>query len=139
MTKDANIRDYAAAHMNRLLTALAFQVHRTVQKPGVEEIHDLRVGIRRLSQALRLFRDFVPGREAAKIERRLKHMMRLTSQIRNRDIALEFLARSQHGEQRRRLEKQRKTYQREFSDLVRRWTANNFSARWRDGLSLRGV
>ena len=66
-------------------------------------------------------------------------MMRLTSQIRNRDIALEFLARSQHGEQRRRLEKQRKTYQREFSDLVRRWTANNFSARWRDGLSLRGV
>jgi CHAD domain-containing protein len=138
------MHDYAIEQMNRLLTTLAFQVHRAAKKPGPEEIHDLRVSIRRFSQGLQLFADFFPKWEVKKIRRMLKRMMRLTSSIRDRDIALEFLAESEpassnHGVHHPRLAKERSAYQRRFAEMVRRWSAHDFSAKWRNGLALRGV
>jgi CHAD domain-containing protein len=138
------MHDYAVEQMNRLLTTLAFQVHRAAKKPGPDEIHDLRVSIRRFSQGLELFSDFFPKWEIKKIHRMLKRMMRLTSSIRDRDITLEFLAESkpalsQHSVHQPRLAKERSAYQRQFAEMVRRWSAHDFSAKWRNGLSLRGV
>jgi hypothetical protein len=69
----------------------------------------------------------------------LKRMMRITSSIRDRDITLEFLIESEHTAHRPRLTKERSTYQRQFAEMVRRWSAQDFSAKWRNGLSLRGV
>lgn len=139
MTSDIGLHDYAVEQMNRLLTALAFQVHRAAKKPGVDEIHDLRVSIRRFAQGLELFSDFFPKGEVKKIRRVLKRMMRLTSSIRDRDIALQFLPQSHQAEHRPRLAKERGAYQRQFAEMVRRWTARDFSARWRNGLSLQSV
>jgi CHAD domain-containing protein len=144
MTAQASMHDYAVDQMNRLLTTLAFQVHRAAKKPGPDEIHDLRVSIRRFSQGLQLFSDFFPKWEIKKIDRMLKRMMRLTSSIRDRDITLEFLTgkqpgSSQHSAHRPRLARERSTYQRQFAEMVRRWSARDFSAKWRNGLSLRGV
>jgi len=138
------MHDYAIEQMNRLLTTLAFQVHRAAKKPGPDEIHDLRVSIRRFSQGLQLFSDFFPKWEIKKIRRMLKRMMRLTSSIRDRDITLEFLAESEHASSNQsghqpRLAKERSTCQRQFAEMVRRWSAHDFSAKWRNGLSLRGV
>ena len=138
------MHDYAVEQMNRLLTTLAFQVHSAAKKPGPDEIHDLRVSIRRFSQGLQLFADFFPKWEIKKIRRMLKRMMQVTSSIRDRDITLEFLAGSQaasalHGTHRPRLAKERGAYQRQFAEMVRRWSAHDFSAKWRNGLSLRGV
>ncbi len=138
------MHDYAIEQMNRLLTTVAFQVHRAAKKPGPEEIHDLRVSIRRFSQGLELFAAFFPKWEVKKIHRMLKRMMRLTSSIRDRDITLEFLASSQHASSphtthRTRLTRERSTYQRQFAEMVRRWSARDYSAKWRSGLSLRGV
>jgi CHAD domain-containing protein len=138
------MHDYAIEHMNRLLTTLAFQVHRAAKKPGPEEIHDLRVSIRRFSQGLELFSDFFPKWEVKKIRTMLKRMMQLTSSIRDRDITLEFLTASQHtssqhSTHRPRLARERGAYQRQFSEMVRRWSEHDFSAKWRNGLSLRGV
>jgi CHAD domain-containing protein len=139
MKGTAAIHDYVIEQMNHLLTTLAFQVHRAAKKPGAKEIHDLRVSIRRFSQGLLLFTDFFPKWEVKKIKRFLKRMMRLTSEIRNRDIAIEFLAKSKEQEQLRRLEKERTSYQRQFTEMVRRWSARDFSAKWRNSLSLRTV
>jgi CHAD domain-containing protein len=144
VTGQGSMHDYAVEQMNRLLTTLAFQVHRAAKKPGPDEIHDLRVSIRRFSQGLELFADFFPKWEIKKINRMLKRMMRLTSSIRDRDITLEFLAESkpasaQHGAHQPRLAKERSAYQRQFAEMVRRWSTHDFSAKWRDGLSLRGV
>src|ERR1700756_2864642 len=100
--------------MNRLLTSLAFRVHRAAKKPGPGEIHDLRVSIRRFSQGLDLFAGFFPKWEVKKIHRMLKRMMRLTSSIRDRDITLEYLTTSQHtsaSQHSARLAKERSTYQ----------------------------
>jgi len=139
MTAAAPIRAYAIEQMNHLLTRLAFQVHRAAKKPGPDEIHDVRVSIRRFSQGLSMFYDFFPAWEVKKVRKRLKRMMRLTSQIRDRDITLEFLAETKDTTHPKRFERERLTYQREFSEMVRRWSARDFSAKWRNGLSLRSV
>jgi CHAD domain-containing protein len=139
VTGKVSIHDYAVEQMNRLLTSLAFQVHRAAKKPGPEEIHDLRVSIRRFSQGLQLFSDFFPKWEVKKIRTMLKRMMRVTSSIRDRDITLEFLKESQHTAHKPWLERERGTYQRQFAEMVRRWSAQDFSAKWRNGLSLRSL
>jgi CHAD domain-containing protein len=138
MTGATHIRDYAIEQMNHVLTTLAFQVHRAAKKPGSKEIHDLRVSIRRFSQGLRLFAGFFPEREVEKIRQRLKRMMSLTSEIRDRDIALEFISRTNPAAH-LRLKKERDSYSRQFSEMVRRWSARDFSAKWRSRLSLRTV
>jgi CHAD domain-containing protein len=139
MNGTASMHDYALEQMNRLLATLAFEVRRAAKKPGADEIHDLRVSIRRLTQALELFSDFFPKWEVKKIRQALKQMMRLTSSIRDRDITLEFLAETKHAAHRPRLNKERSGYRREFAELARRWNAEDFSAQWRAGLSLGGA
>jgi CHAD domain-containing protein len=139
VNRDAGIQDYVIERMNRLLTTLAFQVHRAAKKPGAEEIHDLRVSIRRFLQGLLLFTEMFPNWEVKKIKRMLKRMMQLTSEIRNRDIALEYLATETGRAHCERLQKERSVFQRRFAEMVRRWNARDFSAKWRNGLSLRGV
>jgi CHAD domain-containing protein len=130
------IRDFALDQMNHLLTRLAFEIHRAAKVPGPEEIHDVRVSIRRFSQGLLLFKDLFPPWEAKKVKRRLKRMMRLTSEIRDRDITLDFLRSVKETRHRPRLVKQRLALQKEFAQMVRRWNARDFSANWRVGLSL---
>jgi CHAD domain-containing protein len=139
MTGAPGIRDYALDQMNHLLTRLAFQIHRAAKVPGPEEIHDVRVNIRRFSQGLLLFQDFFPLWEAKKIRRRLKRMMKLTSEIRDRDITLDYLAGLKQTRHRPRLVKKRLALQKEFSQMAHRWNARDFSARWRSGLSLKST
>ena len=139
MTSKTSIHDYAVEQMNRLLTTLAYQVHRAAKKPGPDEIHDLRVSVRRFAQGLELFADFFPKWEVKKIRRMLKRVMSVTSDIRDRDIALDFLKESGHAAHQSRVQKERLAYQRQFSELLRRWSARDFSTKWRNGLSLRSV
>jgi len=135
----ASIHDYAAEQMNHLLTTLVFQIHRAAKRVGPDEIHDVRVSIRRFSQGLELFVGFYPKWEVKKIERRLTRMMKLTNEIRDRDIGLEYLGNSRKNTLRRRLVRERLEHQREFIEMVRRWTARDFSKKWRTALSLHNV
>jgi CHAD domain-containing protein len=139
VTGKTPIRDYAMEQMNHLLTNLAFQVHRAGKLPGPDEIHDVRVSIRRFSQGLILYAGFFPKWEVKKARRRLRRMMNLTSEIRNRDIALKFLADQKQIKHRKRLVKERLTFQAQFAQMVTRWAGRDFSAKWRNSLSLRGV
>jgi hypothetical protein len=95
--------------------------------------------VRRFSQGLRLFADFFPKWEVKKIRRMLKRVMRVSSAIRDRDVTLDFLKEAGHTTHQSRLEKERLAYQRQFSELLRRWSARDFSTKWRNGLSLRSV
>lgn len=139
MSATTNIHDFALEQMNHLLTRLTFEIHRAAKTPGPAEIHDVRVSIRRFSQGLLLFKDLFPSWEVKKIKKRLKRMMRLTSEIRNRDITLEYLTKEKQTRHRARLVKQRLALQKEFSEMVTRWNAREFSAHWRTGLSLRNT
>jgi CHAD domain-containing protein len=136
MKEDSGIRDYAIAQLDRSLTILASQVQRAAERPGADEIHDLRVSIRRFSQSMQLFADFFPKGQVKKIRGMLKGLMRLTSAIRDRDIALDFLSASASQVHRPRLQKERTAHQRQFSQMLRRWNSADFTSQWRNGLSL---
>jgi CHAD domain-containing protein len=136
--KDAPIRDFAVSQMNRLLSDLAFEAHRATKSRDPEVIHDLRVAVRRFGEALRLFPEFFPHWEVKKIRKRLNRMMDLTSEIRNRDVALRYLGKEKVKDPvlRASLQRDRRIHEREFTRMIRRWTSRDFSAKWRIGLSL---
>jgi CHAD domain-containing protein len=56
-----------------------------------DHIHNLRVAIRRFTQALRVFKDLLDRARVRKMRRRLKKIMDLCGAVRNCDVALEVL------------------------------------------------
>ena len=55
--------------------------------PGPEAIHQRRVSIRRLTEAVRALEDWVDARKAAKLRQRLRPVMKAAGETRNLDIA----------------------------------------------------
>ncbi len=90
---DQLMRDYATGQVADLLRRMAFQANRACVLKHADSVHDLRVSIRRLAQCLRAFGQFLPQGRVRKIRQRLKQMLDLASQVRNRDIALGLLRR----------------------------------------------
>jgi CHAD domain-containing protein len=85
------MRRFVAEHVATLLRRLAFRMNRAAGSGNPESLHDLRVTIRRFNEALRVFQEFFPHRKAKKIRHRLRTVMDLAAEIRNRDIAEEYL------------------------------------------------
>ncbi len=85
------MRRFAAEHAAALLRRLAFRMNRAARSGDPESLHDLRVTIRRFNEVLRIFQEFFPHRQARKIRKRLRDVMDLAAEIRNRDIALALL------------------------------------------------
>jgi CHAD domain-containing protein len=127
------VREQTTARLNRF----AFELHRAARMRDAQAIHDLRVSIRRLSQCLRIFRQFFPNKEVKRIHRRLRAVMDLAAVVRNRDIARELLERAGGGPPlRARLIEQRKHAERDMVDEIVRISRRELSARWRARLGL---
>ena len=75
------------ARMSRVLAEL----ERATQHPDEEAVHDLRVAIRRLSQALRIFSGLLPAKGARKVRQRLKVVLDAAAVVRDLDVGLELL------------------------------------------------
>lgn len=131
--------EFAREQASRLLGRVVFEAHHVIRKPEADPVHDLRVSIRRFSHALAAFVPLLEARPVKKVRARLKRVMELTSEIRNRDIALEFLVRRKVGPRTvlarsLMLERDRAT-----EKLVRdleRWIAKDSAAKWRRSLDL---
>lgn len=134
MNPSLPLQIYGGQQIDRLLTQLAKDLRRTQTNSEPDSIHDLRVSIRRLGQALRVFRGFVPEAELKPIRKLLRQMMDLTSEVRNRDIAVELIADSKNNKLKQQLRKDRKAYAERFNQVVREWNAGNVPATWRNAL-----
>jgi CHAD domain-containing protein len=86
------MREFVREQTARLLARLKEQIQRASDNGDPDSIHDLRVAIRRFTQCLRIFKQFLPARETRKIRKRLKRIMDLAAEVRDRDVALELLA-----------------------------------------------
>lgn len=91
------MREYAQARVQLLLAAVLANVEGATRVPGADSIHALRVSIRRLQQALRIFAQYLPSPGAKKIRRELKQVMDLSGEVRNRDIAISLLEKAQYN------------------------------------------
>lgn len=130
-------RKFAGQNAARLLRRLAFQMSVTRKTPDAGAVHDLRVAIRRFSQALAVFKPCFPGKETRKIRRRLKKLMNLAGTVRNFDIALRLLSKSRAEEAsslRPKLQSQRKENQRVLLGAVQRRIERKSSLKWRTAL-----
>src|SRR5215467_218780 len=86
------MRDYAHQQTAILLRRLAMQINRAARSGDPDAVHDLRVAIRRLSRCLRVFAEFYPGNGWKKMRCRLKDLMDACGGVRDRNIALDLLA-----------------------------------------------
>lgn len=84
---------FATRHTRRLSRNLALQVNRAIKTCDAGAVHQTRVAIRRLSQALAVCKTCFHAKEMRKTRRRLKKMMSAAGVVRNCDIAERFLIR----------------------------------------------
>lgn len=133
------IQDYALRQTGDLLRRVVFQVNRVCRLKNEESVHDLRVSIRRLQQCLRVFRQFFPASKAKELRKTLGHFLDLAAEVRNRDIALEFL-RSARGVKAEELERQwvaeRREAEQQLIQELKQWAKKNPQRKWRTRLGL---
>ena len=129
---------FSATNVIKLLESLAFQAGRARRSPGPEAVHDLRVAIRRFSYALTFFqRSFAP-KVWKKIRRSLKDTLAIAGEVRNCDIALEYLSKLREPEAMALQEKvqlRRKEGAIALRQNLNQWVWRKASAKWRAALS----
>jgi CHAD domain-containing protein len=121
------------------LSKLAAEIDRAADDATPDAIHDLRVSIRRLSRCLRAFAQFYPGRSWKKARAELSDLLHGAGEVRDRDIALEMVAKA--GIARRsvivaKLEAQRAKAHVELVDEIRRWRDRKITGKWRSRLEV---
>jgi CHAD domain-containing protein len=128
---------YAEAKLASRLKKVSSTLRRAAKDPeDPENIHDLRVAIRRFTQALRVFQDLLDGARVRKMRRRLKKIMDLCGAVRNCDVALEVLRAARvpaAGAIYKRVRKTRSQLARDLSDLLSASRAAKIKG-WRDWL-----
>lgn len=130
---------FAAEQVRTLLQRLAYQVGNTMKSRSPEAIQDLRTAVRRLAQALAVFKDCFPNRELKKIRRRLKHTMALTGAVRDCDIALQLLAESKapgRAGLQQKLRARRREWERALQASLKLWVDRKSSSKWRHALDI---
>ncbi len=131
--------EYARKRLSTLLRRLAFRLNRAAQLRDADSIHDLRVAIRRFEQCLKIFHSFFPGGYKKKIHRRLRRIMDVSGDVRNRDIALELLRKARVLDTSAisvRMLQDRKQAQNELLRVFDQWGSRDVSKKWRARLGL---
>jgi len=82
---------FAKVSLDARLAKLMEQVERCAVKAGVDEVHDLRVSIRRFSQALRIFASMLSAKPVKTMRRALRPAMEAAGCLRDLDVGLERL------------------------------------------------
>jgi CHAD domain-containing protein len=130
---------YATEQAAALLGRFAFELRKTAKSTDPDAIHDLRVSIRRLTQCLKTFSQCFPAGGARKIRRRLRTLMDLSAEVRNRDIALVLVKQAgipSESSLHRRLADERKQTEKELTVALNRWRKRELSRKWRLRLGL---
>ena len=68
----------------RLLDELVAEMHRTAKSPDVDAVHDLRVSVRRASEALRIFEDEIP--HVGRLGKEIRAIRKMAAPVRDRDV-----------------------------------------------------
>ncbi|PWU02261.1 MAG: hypothetical protein C5B51_21070 [Terriglobia bacterium] len=134
-----DIPAFAAEQARRRLERLAFQVSAANKSLGAEAVHELRVAIRRCTQALTVFKACFPRRELKKVRRELKQAMTAAGPVRDCDIAVELLSKTSvrgAGALSARFRSARKSKEKALAALVRRWSARRSISKWCEALEL---
>ncbi|MEP7367272.1 MAG: CHAD domain-containing protein [Acidobacteriota bacterium] len=134
------LREYARETLRRRLGRVAFEFRHARHSLTEERIHDLRVAIRRLTAAMRIFADVVPKGEARRVKSDLRKIMEPAGVVRELDIALELAEKSgiEAGSPLLDiLRAQRAEGERRLLEGIRAAWRGNASMHWRERLQLK--
>jgi CHAD domain-containing protein len=134
-----NLERYAQAQLQARLDKLALNLRRTARRPeGAEDIHDLRVAIRRFTQGLRAFRYALGHGNVRQMRRPLRKIMNRCGAARNADVALEVLKAAgapANGSLKSGLEAARSRAGRDLAEFLKEWKIASKMRTWRDWLA----
>lgn len=82
---------FAKVSLDVRLAKLLEQVERCAAKTGVDEVHDLRVAIRRFSQALRMFASLLSAKPVRTMRKALRPVMEAAGGVRDLDVSVDRL------------------------------------------------
>lgn len=82
---------FAKVSLDGRLGKLLEQVERCAAKPGTDEVHDLRVSIRRFSQALRIFAPMLSAKPVKAMRKALHPVMEAAGWVRDLDVGMDRL------------------------------------------------
>ena len=131
------MRNLVRASTAQRLKKLEAELRHVLRKSkNADAIHDLRVSIRRLRQALRVFRPWFEADRVKKIRRRLRRLLDRCAAVRNCDIAVEVLqaARWKNAELIAALDRERRRTRRELDRELERWNKTDRVQKWREQL-----
>lgn len=131
------MRNLVRSQTTERLKKLETEVRRVARKPeDADDIHDLRVSIRRLKQELKVFEEWFPPDQLKKIRRSLKKLMERCAAVRNCDVAVEVLREAgwQSPELLAGLEKERQRMRKELARTLATWRRTDRVRKWRADL-----
>jgi CHAD domain-containing protein len=135
-----SLAEFAEAQAAERLETLAANLRQAGKQPGqAAPIHDLRVSIRRFTQALRVFKDLWDRGHHRKMRRKLRKLMDLCAAVRNCDIAVEVLEAAgvpAAGDLKAYLRKRRLQAESGLSEQLEGWKAQETLRPWRGWLRL---
>jgi len=83
-----------AEQIRRLIETFAFQANRVAKSPSADSVHDLRVAIRRLDQAITTYKVHLPRKQVKRIRKQLRGVLSAAGAVRDYDIAAGILAKT---------------------------------------------
>lgn len=130
---------FAAKSGDRLLEGVTTQIERTVRECGTDEVHDLRVSIRRFTRILAVMKACFPRAESRRVRRALKRIMEQAGAVRNYDIAMRLVEKVEMSESLaeesaallQQLQGGRDEAARTLTATLRRWEQRDLPANWR--------
>lgn len=129
------MRSFASKTTSDLLDQVIYNLANAVRSHDEDSVHKLRVSIRRLQQALRLFDQYLNSRGTDRVKEQLRAVLKGAAEVRNRDIALKLVrSHGADGGVATRLEQDRREQARSFSALLKRESRK--SGKWRARLGL---
>jgi len=126
--------EFAVASTRVLVRKLTSQIRTSLRSDDAEAVHDLRVSIRRLVQALFVFEPCLSRREIGKARRRLKRIMAAAGLVRNCDIATKLCGKRAARFQ-KKIQSRRDDARRKLIIALKRWTHGDYSSRLIDGFT----
>ena len=129
-----SMRDFAIAQTVAALRTAAESCAVAARTPGAEPVHKMRVSIRRLQQALRLFRQYYKDRGVRLVRRELKAIMEPAGELRNYDIAMPLVRRL--GSAAPQLGERRPAAKQHLTDALSQIVQPDLYERWRNALGI---
>lgn len=129
---NGDMRSLAHAKISKALDDVTVAIYTAARGADADVVHTLRVSIRRFSQAVRVFRQYVPEEQVDRISRRLRQVMKMAGEVRDRDILIGVLKGTTVATE--SFDKERAVARQKLVDVAR--TIQNSAAprRWRSRL-----